>query len=68
MKRKKKTCNFLKCWVHHNDVINDVINGDVDDSNSSFISGAIGDVDGDGKLDVIVNVVSVGILRDEFAR
>ncbi|XP_052801612.1 protein FAM234B-like [Mya arenaria] len=31
-------------------------------------TGAIGDVDGDGKLDVIVNLVSVGVLRDEHAR
>lgn len=30
-------------------------------------TGAIGDVDGDGKLDLIVNVVSVGILRDQYA-
>ena len=30
-------------------------------------SGAIGDVDGDGELDVIVNLVSVGVLRDERA-
>ena len=32
------------------------------------ISGAIGDVDGDGRLDLIVNLVSVGVLRDEYAR
>lgn len=31
-------------------------------------TGAIGDVDGDGRLDVIVNLVSVGVLRDEYAR
>ncbi|XP_060600384.1 protein FAM234A-like [Ruditapes philippinarum] len=31
-------------------------------------TGAVGDVDGDGKLDVIVNLVSVGVLRDEYAR
>ncbi|OWF47957.1 protein FAM234B-like [Mizuhopecten yessoensis] len=30
-------------------------------------TGAIGDVDGDGKLDLIVNLVSVGILRDQYA-
>ncbi|XP_063400956.1 protein FAM234B-like [Mytilus trossulus] len=30
-------------------------------------TGAIGDVDGDGKLDVIVNLISVGILRDDYA-
>lgn len=29
--------------------------------------GAFGDVDGDGKLDVIVNLVSVGVIRDEHA-
>ncbi|KAK3087336.1 hypothetical protein FSP39_004814, partial [Pinctada imbricata] len=28
-------------------------------------TGAIGDVDGDGKLDAIVNMVSVGVIRDE---
>ncbi|XP_005105920.2 protein FAM234A [Aplysia californica] len=30
-------------------------------------TGAIGDVDGDGRLDVIVNVVSVGVIRDSHA-
>ncbi|KAK3095661.1 hypothetical protein FSP39_017289 [Pinctada imbricata] len=30
-------------------------------------TGAFGDVDGDGELDVIVNLVSVGVLRDEYA-
>lgn len=30
-------------------------------------TGAFGDVDGDGKLDVIVNLVSVGVIRDEHA-
>lgn len=30
--------------------------------------GAVGDVDGDGKLDLIINVVSVGVLRDNYAR
>ncbi|XP_062612020.1 protein FAM234B-like [Saccostrea cucullata] len=30
-------------------------------------TGAFGDVDGDGKLDVIVNLISVGVLRDEHA-
>lgn len=29
--------------------------------------GAFGDLDGDGKLDVIVNLVSVGVIRDEHA-
>lgn len=32
-----------------------------------FYLGAFGDVDGDGKLDVIVNLVSVGVIRDEHA-
>ncbi|XP_046574702.1 protein FAM234A-like [Haliotis rubra] len=31
-------------------------------------TGAVGDVDGDGKLDLIINVVSVGVLRDDYAR
>ncbi|XP_061162239.1 protein FAM234B-like [Saccostrea echinata] len=30
-------------------------------------TGAFGDVDGDGKLDVIVNLISVGVIRDEHA-
>merc|ERR1711963_393323 len=30
-------------------------------------TGAVGDVDGDGRLDVIVNVVSVGVIRDSHA-
>ena len=30
--------------------------------------GAVGDVDGDGRLDVLVNVVSVGVIRDAHAR
>ena len=32
-----------------------------------LFAGAFGDVDGDGELDVIVNLVSVGVLRDEYA-
>ena len=31
-------------------------------------AGALGDVDGDGKLDLLINLVSVGVIRDEHAR